>query len=603
MNKLSTNKINQSLLQMFNIVIEDTTTANSPEYDLQTGTVLFGNFTGTLANNVAQFALEDNVTDSELVKTFYKSWMAVTDKSRLELYLDQIVHYMTTYGCREVGYIYIPNESFDVEFPNTDKAPVRVIKTVTRDEAISRVTEYLDSGIALEEATMTTLITILYSLEYVFAGAFANKEANIYVAKLTGTLPAEAQEFLRYVIFNVTESTLLIKNPATIIALKESNCDYKPDLDAYIKQHGIVELAKVFNRFKPIFLAMKGPTTKGIINKIAKLSKKAHEPLVQSALNFVTSKELTDGDEHWLKNATSFALLRALNAVTLAANGPTDMTYRVRNGKLFTKESNVTYDKAVLVRNANKVLNELQDRVNGHGKTVYIPENVDYALPTSEKSFVGNIPALTKFTGDSLNVGMFWKNSDGATDLDLSSINIDGSKVGWNSHYDRNGVTYSGDITNAPKGAAEYMRFAKGSGQHLVHLNVYSGEAQSGYDLIVGNTAEQVDSEEVMKPENVITTARKETRNNSSILGFVNATGDNVEFVATDFDGGAHTVSADNSLSAITLKSLLFKNEHSLRLATVIERLGYKVTIDKEIADIDLSVENLNKDAILSLFK
>ena len=605
MNKLSLNETNQSLLQLFNIVIEDTdTVVNSPRYDLQSGTVLSGHFSTKLANKVTEFALADTVNDSDLIKTFYKSWTDITDKTRLELYLDQVVHYMTTYGQLKPGFMYIPNEDFDVELPNAERAPVRVITTVTRDAAINRITEFLDSGIALEEATLTTLITLLRSLEYVFAGTFANKEANIYVARLTGTLPSAAEEFLRYVIFNVTESTLLIKNPATILALKESNYNYKHDLEAYIKQNDIVELAKVFNRFKPLFLAMKKDSTRSIINKIAKLSKTAHEPMVQSALNFVTSKEIAEGDMHWLTNATTFALLRSLNAIALASNNPTDMTYRVRNGKMFTKVSNVKYNDALLQKNTIAVMNELKSRVNGSGKTVYIPENVDYALPTSEKSFVGNLPALTKFTGDTLNVGMFWKNSDGASDLDLSTVDINGGKVGWNSRYNAGGVTYSGDITNAPNGAAEYMRFAKGCGQHIVHLNVYTGEANSKYDLIVGNTSKKVSSKKVMDPKNLITTARKETRNMSSILGFVDATGDNVEFIATDFDGGVHTVSGDSDYSAITLKSLLFKNKHSLRLATILDTLGYTVVNTKEEdITVDLSVNNLNKDAILDLFK
>lgn len=30
--------------------------------------------------------------------TFYKSWKSVTEKSRLELLLDQMIHYASTYG-------------------------------------------------------------------------------------------------------------------------------------------------------------------------------------------------------------------------------------------------------------------------------------------------------------------------------------------------------------------------------------------------------------------------------------------------------------------------------------------------------------------------
>ena len=72
-----------------------------------------------------------------------------------------------------------------------------------------------------------------------------------------------------------------------------------------------------------------------------------------------------------------------------------------------------------------------------NGKSFYLPSDVKYALPTSEKMFVGNIPTGTKFLGDNLAVGIYWENEWGATDLDLSAINIDG-KVGWNSSYNQN---------------------------------------------------------------------------------------------------------------------------------------------------------------------
>ena len=81
---------------------------------------------------------------------------------------------------------------------------------------------------------------------------------------------------------------------------------------------------------------------------------------------------------------------------------------------------------------------------------------------------------------------------------------------------------------------------------------------------------------------------------------------DDVEFIATDFDAGVRSVSGGSEYSEITLKSLLFKNEHSLRLATVIEQLGYAVVNSKDEdtdVDVDLSVDNLSKDALMALFK
>lgn len=609
MMQLTHNDLNERLLNLFNVVLSTPklTSKSNTVYNMELGYALVGQFDAKLESLVSTTVSNSTLSDSDLTKTFYKLWNDITNKSRGELFVDQICHYLTTYGGLTPGFMYIPNDQFDIELPkNVDRVPVRVITTVSKEKAIDRIVSYLNSGIALEQSTMVSLINLLSALQYDFKEAFRNKEANIITIEVTGRIPEAAEEYLRYILFKVTESTLLIKNQATVLALKSSRVNFKELLEAYIKQHSEVKLAEIFNRFKPLFLAIKRADNKRIINSISKLSKKAHTPLVQSVLNYATSKTIKNSDLHWLENATTFALLRALNSIVLAEHGPTNQNYRIRNGKMFTKISNVTYNPSILTINKSIIIAELKSRVDGTNKTVYIPENIDYGLPTSEKSFVGNLPALTKFSGESLNVGMYWENQYGANDLDLSSMSMDGTKVGWNSHYDSGNVTYSGDITNAPNGATEYLRFVKGCGSHIVYLNVYSGDNESDYDLIVAKTNSKVSSEAVMKPENLITSQRKKTRNRQSILGFVHAEDSCVEFVVTDFDAGIHAVSSDNNdLSEITLKSLLFKNKYSLRLDEMLNILGYNIVYDKNDTNvnIDLSVENLSKDSIMSLFK
>ncbi len=72
----------------------------------------------------------------------------------------------------------------------------------------------------------------------------------------------------------------------------------------------------IFNRFKPLFLAYKNrcPQT---INKLSKLSKKYHKPLVSNALNEITFRRLTSADNGWQENATIYSLFKALSIILI----------------------------------------------------------------------------------------------------------------------------------------------------------------------------------------------------------------------------------------------------------------------------------------------
>ena len=46
--------------------------------------------------------------DCDYNSTFYKNWNDVTSKSRFQLFLDQIMHYASTYGTDFTGEVYLP---------------------------------------------------------------------------------------------------------------------------------------------------------------------------------------------------------------------------------------------------------------------------------------------------------------------------------------------------------------------------------------------------------------------------------------------------------------------------------------------------------------
>ena len=379
-------------------------------------------------DEILRYYLKEKLNGNDLNKTFHKSWKTIKDTPRCELLIHQILHYITTYGSDFQAEMYIPDEVLNV--PDV-KVVFKVVKAYTKKELTEKCLGLLKSGIALKEETIDDLLSLLTDeLSYKFTGkeGIKNKEAIIKIANLFGVIPQDIMEFFRYVIYRSTGKSLLIKNPGAIDAIKKST--YNPSVQ--FQQFGLERLARIFNRFKPLFLAFKTKCPK-TINKIAKLSKTLHKPMVSNPLNLATSRLLTDADTHWLDNATPYALFKAIAGCYSRMNGQDSFVYRIRNGKSWAQESEG--DKIRLItQNFAFLVNYLKERFNLEGKKFFLPRNIMYSLPTSEKMFVGNIPTGTKFYGKKLAVGVYWRNEWGARDIDVHGMNLDGH-IGWNSYY------------------------------------------------------------------------------------------------------------------------------------------------------------------------
>ena len=546
------------------------------------------------------------LSGQDLNKTFYKSWAKVQNSDRLELFIDQILHYMSTYGTNFEGEVYIPDQVLDV--PDL-KITVYTIGAMTADTLIEKSLDVLRSGIALKEETLGCIFDLLESLDYSFTGkeGVRNKEALVMMADLFNIYPESPEEFLRYAVYKATNSTSLVKSDEVKNEINSSRIDVS-DL---FKQYGRTKLSTIFNRFKPLFLAFKqaNPNNRSVINKIAKLSKENHKPMVSNPLNQVTYMVLGDNDLHWLENATNFALFKALSACYARMNGQDSFVYRVRNGRSWTKEN--TSNIEVCEKNFKTIMKFLKERINGEGKTVFIPSDVVYALPTSEKMFVGNIPTGTKFLGEKLAAGMYWEDSWGARDLDLSGLNIAG-KVGWNaSFYDYgNRLTYSGDETSAPNGAVEYLYATNGVEDNptLAMMNVYSGSSDAGYKIIIGK-GDNVNYNYMMNPNNVMVDVKTECVQKQMILGmFIPEDNNLTSFVLLNFGAGSANVSGNNHVSKIATKALYQQWKNALTLNTVLEEVGFTIVDENTekneglTIDFNLEVDKLTKSTFVDLF-
>lgn len=530
-----------------------------------------------------------------LNQTFHKSWIKIKRSSEKELFLERIRHYISTYGSNFQDEMYIPQEVLDV--PDR-KVVFKVIHGLSKQDLVQKCLDLLQSGIALKEETIHDVLAVLVDqLDYQFTGneAIKNKEAVVILADTYNVLPSDTLSFFRFIIYKATGESLLIKSNDAIEAIKSSDFNPAP----MFNQFGLEKLAEIFNRFKPLFLAFKVICPK-TINKISKLSKTHHKPMVSNPLNFVTSMILTDEDTHWLDNATPFTLFRAISACYSRMKGQKSFVYRIRNGKSFVKEGRINN---VVWSNYYFLEYYLKSRFDLSNKRFFIPYNVQYALPTSEKMYVGNLPTGTKFMGEAMAVGVYWENAWGANDIDLSGLNMMG-KVGWNAASKQQGdnLLYSGDITNAPNGAIEYLYAANGlKTPTLIMSNVYSGENNCEYKIVIGQ-GDGINYKYMMNPNKLFAEVKCQSVQKQTVLGMLMPNGNEQSFVVLNFGAGQARVAGNSEISKTATNALFQQWSEGLMLHEMIEMLGGTLCSTNTNAEYDLSLNKLTKDSLIALF-
>lgn len=136
---------------------------------------------------------------------------------------------------------------------------------------------------------------------------------------------------------------------------------------------------------------------------------------------------------------------------------------------------------------------ELSARLPAYEHLVVDPAVLDLALPLSGKASgdgFGVLPrgSVMPVEGELLRMFTHWRQSSRRTDFDLSALLLD-DRFGYRGHvswtnYQQDGAYYSGDLTEAPHGATEFidLPLATVSARYVVaQVNVYSGE---GFDEV-----------------------------------------------------------------------------------------------------------------------
>ena len=595
------------------------------------------------------------ITAEKLNSSFHKSWIKVKEADLEQLVVEQLVHYLTTYGkeCPEeyieekgeqwgvdnlggkiiglkdfksdkVGsnYIYIPKEKLDI--PDIDIEGIRlvVIKGYTKKELKDKLLSLLSSGIALKEDTIKNVLEVAKNsdIEEKDIEKIKNKEVKTALYDSFGIVPEHPLEFLRYVVYKASEETLLIKNKNLIEKIKETESKEVVKLfTKYRKKNGLNRLAEIFYRFKPLFLAFKkNDELKSIINKIRKLAIKYHKPLPEDYLNTVTSKiknkEKIDKKklEEELNRVNIFRKIRLAYALKFRTKDVDSVLYRIRNGKSYATDFKFKEkDKAkkVLATVLNSIINEIKKNVKG--KKIYIPEHITYSLPATEKQFTGYFPSGTYVSVDKdMIFGINWSNvKSHVIDLDLSLILPNGQKIGWDASYrtGKRDIMFSGDITDAPKlnGATELFyveRQTKKACILFVNYYNYDEEVNVPFKIIVAKEkVSNLKENYMINPNNLMAVSNSNIDKKQKILGLLVTTSNECRFYFVETNMG-NAITVRNTDAANQSRKYLFDfYENSINLKDVLEKAGAKMIDNKNKADIDLSPEKLEKDSILNI--
>lgn len=606
-----TNK-NYASLRLFNaVVVSERNSATDYKLNSKLGVVIAPSAMHRY-DDICSYISMRNLSGDALNSTFYPNWEKVKSVSLEERLHDQLMHYFSTYGLEALGldcpdYVYLPNSGVK-NIP--DNLQVLVIKGVSKKDLQDACFKMLSSGVALKQETIVDILYVLQTdCDYEFTGSevIKNREAQVLIYDQTNVFPKDSESVLRYLVYKATGETLVIKNKHLIDKIKISNYILPSRLN-------LCELAKTFNRYKPLWLAFKSANRENapVVNKISKLSKTGHIPMKPNVLANITSLQPSVVDvRRACENATPFQIARALNAVRLYTTNNESRMYSIRNGKVYVKPAegkpfNADNYQAPLIT-------ALKGKISD--KKFYIPDELDYTLPVSEKMFSGNVPTgssiLAPIGSEHLLVGIYWNDCSGSrTDLDLSAVNKH-QKIGWNSSWRTSGseLMYSGDVTSGRGGAAEYMYMNNAlKNSYILIVNRFHGEINTPFKVIVGYGSLKSNSTSnrnyAIDPNKVIFQADCIMRKRQMMIGIiepVNLVDDKsyVKFTLLDRAAQNRTVTnSGESIETLALNYMLSANETSLRLRDFVKTVN-----DPDLADVDLSMQTLTKDSVLSIFE
>jgi len=526
--------------------------------------------------------------------TFYGSWIDVVGKDRLELAMDQVTHYLSTYGTGHQGTPYVPNDN-PAHINFTD---CKEILPISPMEIQVKIQAMLDSGVAMKQETIEDCVSLATELDLsINVDTIKNREALVIFCDRLGLVPTTPVEMVRFLIYKATGGTLIINSPEVLHGIANSDAD----VSALIEKFGVDQLSSVFLRFKRIFMAFK-KANKGnsnIVNRLRRRARVNHKPMPQSFWNNILSDtSLLPQLEDRLGELNNFKKIALLQSIKEREKNTGILPVKVRNGKLFiTHRKDRNHSHLNLVH--QMIYDSLVDSLSKKACSVKYPKGLTLAMPTSEKAFIGNIPfgSYVETDVDTI-VGINWKEADGLRDLDLSASLLNGQRLGWNSDFTDSGKTmvYSGDMTSARPEATELFYCKDGADDSIIKTNLFNGQVDSEYTFFiakVSNYQQQGRGASMIDPNDVVFSTRLKISQSEMTNGiFVNG-----RFIFVNLSSGNNRVSRSNPLMIEYMNHMKLTSNCYLDVEQVLFDAGFKATTEK--ADLDLST--LDRSSLIEL--
>ena len=462
-------------------------------------------FSGYISARLMEAICDRYEVSNRLNNPFHATWDKVANADYRQLILEQVLHYLSTYGREAFGLgaaPVVPTESF--QFPDNQPLPVEslTIMRVVDAEVANDIVEHTLTTVAAPHKNDMVFYSTYCKNTTLSPEKVKSNELRTLLYTMKDLYPEDEDEFVRYLLYRSIGSTLVIKNKKTIKTIKNAMKDEKIErfvLTGFQKAN-LSKLARNFLRLKPIYLAFKTPDTASYINKIRRLADIYHKPMsdlrVANLSNLFYQGEVEKAKKVIAKMSMR-DLIKVRNFVNMnqLCRGSVIEAYNIRNGKIHLEEGK-NRTEGLAGAAAMNVMDEAlrqelcnRTRYKLAGKIFFVPSYINYCAPVSEKQFIGNIPYGTKFSfPNTVSLGIFWENyKNKRTDLDLHLTTPSGA-FGWNASYrdEERTVLYSGDMTDATNGAAEafYTNYSKLDEPYILSVNNFTGELDIPFKFI-----------------------------------------------------------------------------------------------------------------------
>lgn len=654
-------------IQLFNTVVIDNPNKSISEnafyfsvkalnYSLNIHPIIFENLENPHAfyeEVIDEFGVKAKAINS----TFFSNFEAVQNTPDDLRAFMQMLHYACTYGGWNIHDPYTPNQLSETELEQAKATfeHCRKIDAITSEELHQTMQQTLYTSFALDKGRLDSLECVVkaYNIKLI-PEKIQNKEFACMYSEITNILPKQAEAMLRYLIYLTTNQTLLIKNEDLINRIY--NCYYISQcFDAfktYIEEYdGEKQFAKIFYRFKPLFLAFKKAFKNGDnnatikqkeyvalhINRIRRLANMYHKPMNQVTLaNLVPNVDTLSSDEinTMLEQATIYQLIKVYNAINhklysnimFKSDEAIKKSYHIRNGKDFIVDKENTQLSLKTSSNliqTRSVIESLLAQKLSHlkGQKILLNKDITYGVPISTKTFTGNLPYGTTFdVGEKLIVGVAWEVD---ADIDLSATYQDGRNIAWYHSWQDDNTVFTGDMTglNEYGYAAEFIstKAKKDMQSIIMNLNLYRNWADKvPFKLIIGTSMNHKKIEKssfdylktIADAVNIKYTVPFDNLTGGLSLGYTQYAEGNMQFVVSNVSNLGHQIARRGEEMLEALKNQAIGK---LTFNDLLEKVGAEIiyekpenTIDQngEIIEpeyIDMTVETISVDKFLEL--